>query len=182
MTAIRAGWSSAPLPLIPVIVFASLRASLLRGLRSCLRGVQYGSEAARWCVPAGRLMCVRRVLWCRDYSPRIFDRFRVARSWRVTRWLRWRVFPHLAFEHARRALAPWSCAGAGGVAVIFPSFSCERCRMPARCGSVVGLCRWLRVRRFPSCSWCGHLALAHWRCSSAVYALALFGGGCDSYC
>lgn len=72
--------------------------------------------------------------------------------------------PHLALEHARRALARGLVLVRVARGSYIPSFSCERCRMPARCG-IEGSGRWpggFGSRRFRRVRRCGHLA-QQWR-------------------
>ena len=83
----------------------------------------------------------------RDFSPRIFStgsEFELARD-PLAAMAR---IPHLAFEHARRALAR------GPVLV--------------QVASVVGLCRWLRVRRFRRVR-----GAVIWRSSGVVLSVVL---------
>ena len=96
-------------------------------------GFSMSSEAARlvrtrW---ASHVRAPRALV--RDYSPRIFStgsEFELARD-PLAAMAR---IPHLAFEHARRALARGPVLVQVARSGYIPSFSCERCRMPARCG------------------------------------------------
>lgn len=103
----------------------------------------------------------------RDYSPRIFStgsEFELARD-PLAAMAR---IPHLAFEHARRALARGPVLVQVARSGYIPSFSCERCRMPARCGECSGPLSVASGSSVPSCSWCGHLA-QQWRCSECGF-------------
>ena len=103
----------------------------------------------------------------RDYSPRIFStgsEFELARD-PLAAMAR---IPHLAFEHARRALARGPVLVQVARRGYIPSFSCERCRMPARCGECSGPLSVASGSSVPSCSWCGHLA-QQWRCSECGF-------------
>ncbi|WP_297606461.1 primosomal protein N' [uncultured Rothia sp.] len=103
----------------------------------------------------------------RDYSPRIFStgsEFELARD-PLAAMAR---IPHLAFEHARRALARGPVLVQVARSGYIPSFSCERCRMPARCGVCSGPLSVASGSSVPSCSWCGHLA-QQWRCSECGF-------------
>lgn len=130
-------------------------------------GFSMSSEAARlvrtrWAshVRAPRVLV-------RDYSPRIFStgsEFELARD-PLAAMAR---IPHLAFEHARRALARGPVLVQVARSGYIPSFSCERCRMPARCGECSGPLSVASGSSVPSCSWCGHLA-QQWRCSECGF-------------
>ena len=103
----------------------------------------------------------------RDFSPRIFStgsEFELARD-PLAAMAR---IPHLAFEHARRALARGPVLVQVARSGYIPSFSCERCRMPARCGECSGPLSVASGSSVPSCSWCGHLA-QQWRCSECGF-------------
>ena len=77
--------------------------------------------------------------------------------------------PHLAFEHARRALTRGPVLVQVARSGYVPSFSCERCRMPARCGACSGPLAVASGSSIPSCSWCGHLA-QQWRCAECGFS------------
>ena len=103
----------------------------------------------------------------REYSPRIFStgsEFELARD-PLAAMAR---IPHLAFEHARRALARGPVLVQVARSGYIPSFSCERCRMPARCGECSGPLSVASGSSVPSCSWCGRLA-QQWRCSECGF-------------
>jgi len=130
-------------------------------------GFSMSSEAARlvrtrW---ASHVRAPRALV--RDYSPRIFStgsEFELARD-PLAAMAR---IPHLAFEHARRALARGPVLVQVARSGYIPSFSCERCRMPARCGECSGPLSVASGSSVPSCSWCGHLA-QQWRCSECSF-------------
>ena len=130
-------------------------------------GFSMSSEAARlvrtrW---ASHVRAPRALV--RDYSPRIFStgsEFELARD-PLAAMAR---IPHLAFEHARRALARGPVLVQVARSGYIPSFSCERCRMPARCGECSGSLSVASGSSVPSCSWCGHLA-QQWRCSECGF-------------
>lgn len=130
-------------------------------------GFSMSSEAARlvrtrW---ASHVHAPRALV--RDYSPRIFStgsEFELARD-PLAAMAR---IPHLAFEHARRALARGPVLVQVARSGYIPSFSCERCRMPARCGECSGPLSVASGSSVPSCSWCGHLA-QQWRCSECGF-------------
>lgn len=130
-------------------------------------GFSMSSEAARlvrtrW---ASHVRAPRALV--RDYSPRIFStgsEFELARD-PLAAMAR---IPHLAFEHARRALARGPVLVQVARSGYIPSFSCERCRMPARCGECSGPLSVASGSSVPSCSWCGHLA-QQWRCSECGF-------------
>lgn len=130
-------------------------------------GFSMSSEAARlvrtrW---ASHVRAPRALV--RDYSPRIFStgsEFELARD-SLAAMAR---IPHLAFEHARRALARGPVLVQVARSGYIPSFSCERCRMPARCGECSGPLSVASGSSVPSCSWCGHLA-QQWRCSECGF-------------
>lgn len=130
-------------------------------------GFSMSSEAARlvrtrW---ASHVRAPRALV--RDYSPRIFStgsEFELARN-PLAAMAR---IPHLAFEHARRALARGPVLVQVARSGYIPSFSCERCRMPARCGECSGPLSVASGSSVPSCSWCGHLA-QQWRCSECGF-------------
>ena len=130
-------------------------------------GFSMSSEAARlvrtrW---ASHVRAPRALV--RDYSPRIFStgsEFEMARD-PLAAMAR---IPHLAFEHARRALARGPVLVQVARSGYIPSFSCERCRMPARCGECSGPLSVASGSSVPSCSWCGHLA-QQWRCSECGF-------------
>ena len=130
-------------------------------------GFSMSSEAARlvrtrW---ASHVRAPRALV--RDYSPRIFStgsEFELARD-PLAAMAR---IPHLAFEHARRALARGPVLVQVARSGYIPSFSCERCRMPARCGECSGPLSVASGSSVPSCSWCGRLA-QRWRCSECGF-------------
>ena len=130
-------------------------------------GFSMSSEAARlvrtrW---ASHVRAPRALV--RDYSPRIFStgsEFELARD-PLAAMAR---IPHLAFEHARRALARGPVLVQVARSGYIPSFSCERCRMPARCAECSGPLSVASGSSVPSCSWCGHLA-QQWRCSECGF-------------
>lgn len=130
-------------------------------------GFSMSSEAARlvrtrW---ASHVRAPRALV--REYSPRIFStgsEFELARD-PLAAMAR---IPHLAFEHARRALARGPVLVQVARSGYIPSFSCERCRMPARCGECSGPLSVASGSSVPSCSWCGHLA-QQWRCSECGF-------------
>lgn len=130
-------------------------------------GFSMSSEAARlvrtrW---ASHVRAPRALV--RDYSPRIFStgsEFELARD-PLAAMAR---IPHLAFEHARRALVRGPVLVQVARSGYIPSFSCERCRMPARCGECSGPLSVASGSSVPSCSWCGHLA-QQWRCSECGF-------------
>ena len=130
-------------------------------------GFSMSSEAARlvrtrW---ASHVRAPRALV--RDFSPRIFStgsEFELARD-PLAAMAR---IPHLAFEHARRALARGPVLVQVARSGYIPSFSCERCRMPARCGECSGPLSVASGSSVPSCSWCGHLA-QQWRCSACGF-------------
>ena len=130
-------------------------------------GFSMSSEAARlvrtrW---ASHVRAPRALV--RDYSPRIFStgsEFELARD-PLAAMAR---IPHLAFEHARRALARGPVLVQVARSGYIPSFSCERCRMPARCGECSGPLSVASGSSVPSCSWCGHLA-QQWHCSECGF-------------
>lgn len=125
-------------------------------------GFSMSSEAARlvrtrW---ATYLRAPRALV--REYSPRIFStgsEYELARDplAAVAR------IPHLAFEHARRALSRGPVLVQVARSGYVPSFSCARCRMPARCTMCSGPLSLASGSSVPSCGWCGHLA-QQWRC------------------
>lgn len=143
-----------------------LRASA-EGTAALFAGFSMSSEAARlvrtrW---ASHVRAPRALV--RDYSPRIFStgsEFELARD-PLAAMAR---IPHLAFEHARRALARGPVLVQVARSGYIPSFSCERCRMPARCGVCSGPLSVASGSSVPSCSWCGHLA-QQWRCSECGF-------------
>ena len=143
-----------------------LRASA-EGTAALFAGFSMSSEAARlvrtrW---ASHVRAPRALV--RDYSPRIFStgsEFELARD-PLAAMAR---IPHLAFEHARRALACGPVLVQVARSGYIPSFSCERCRMPARCGECSGPLSVASGSSVPSCSWCGHLA-QQWRCSECGF-------------
>ena len=143
-----------------------LRASA-EGTAALFAGFSMSSEAARlvrtrW---ASHVRAPRALV--RDYSPRIFStgsEFELARD-PLAAMAR---IPHLAFEHARRALARGPVLVQVARRGYIPSFSCERCRMPARCGECSGPLSVASGSSIPSCSWCGHLA-QQWRCSECGF-------------
>ncbi|WP_304275569.1 primosomal protein N' [Rothia mucilaginosa] len=130
-------------------------------------GFSMSSEAARlvrtrW---ASHVRAPRALV--RDYSPRIFStgsEFELARD-PLAAMAR---IPHLAFEHARRALARGPVLVQVARSGYIPSFSCERCRMPARCAECSGPLSVASGSSVPSCSWCGRLA-QQWRCSECGF-------------
>ena len=130
-------------------------------------GFSMSSEAARlvrtrW---ASHVRAPRALV--RDYSPRIFSTGSEFELARVPLAAMARI-PHLAFEHARRALARGPVLVQVARSGYIPSFSCERCRMPARCGECSGPLSVASGSSVPSCSWCGHLA-QQWRCSECGF-------------
>ena len=143
-----------------------LRASA-EGTAALFAGFSMSSEAARlvrtrW---ASHVRAPRALV--RDFSPRIFStgsEFELARD-PLAAMAR---IPHLAFEHARRALARGPVLVQVARSGYIPSFSCERCRMPARCGECSGPLSVSSGSSVPSCSWCGHLA-QQWRCSECGF-------------
>lgn len=143
-----------------------LRASA-EGTAALFAGFSMSSEAARlvrtrW---ATYLRAPRALV--REYSPRIFStgsEFELARD-PLAAMAR---IPHLAFEHARRALARGPVLVQVARSGYIPSFSCERCRMPARCGECSGPLSVASGSSVPSCSWCGRLA-QQWRCSECGF-------------
>lgn len=143
-----------------------LRASA-EGTAALFAGFSMSSEAARlvrtrW---ASHVRAPRALV--RDFSPRIFStgsEFELARD-PLAAMAR---IPHLAFEHARRALARGPVLVQVARSGYIPSFSCERCRMPARCGECSGPLSVASGSSVPSCSWCGHLA-QQWRCSECGF-------------
>ena len=143
-----------------------LRASA-EGTAALFAGFSMSSEAARlvrtrW---ASHVRAPRALV--RDYSPRIFStgsEFELARD-PLAAMAR---IPHLAFEHARRALARGPVLVQVARSGYIPSFSCERCRMPARCGECSGPLSVASGSSVPWCSWCGHLA-QQWRCSECGF-------------
>ena len=143
-----------------------LRASA-EGTAALFAGFSMSSEAARlvrtrW---ASHVRAPRALV--RDYSPRIFStgsEFELARD-PLAAMAR---IPHLAFEHARRALVRGPVLVQVARSGYIPSFSCERCRMPARCGECSGPLSVASGSSVPSCSWCGHLA-QQWRCSECGF-------------
>lgn len=143
-----------------------LRASA-EGTAALFAGFSMSSEAARlvrtrW---ASHVRAPRALV--RDYSPRIFStgsEFELARD-PLAAMAR---IPHLAFEYARRALARGPVLVQVARSGYIPSFSCERCRMPARCGECSGPLSVASGSSVPSCSWCGHLA-QQWRCSECGF-------------
>ena len=143
-----------------------LRASA-EGTAALFAGFSMSSEAARlvrtrW---ASHVRAPRALV--RDYSPRIFStgsEFELARD-PLAAMAR---IPHLAFEHARRALARGPVLVQVARSGYIPSFSCERCRMPARCGECSGPLSVASGSSVPSCSWCGRLA-QQWRCSECGF-------------
>lgn len=143
-----------------------LRASA-EGTAALFAGFSMSSEAARlvrtrW---ASHVRAPRALV--REYSPRIFStgsEFELARD-PLAAMAR---IPHLAFEHARRALARGPVLVQVARSGYIPSFSCERCRMPARCGECSGPLSVASGSSVPSCSWCGHLA-QQWRCSECGF-------------
>ena len=130
-------------------------------------GFSMSSEAARlvrtrW---ASHVRAPRALV--RDFSPRIFStgsEFELARD-PLAAMAR---IPHLAFEHARRALARGPVLVQVARSGYIPSFSCERCRMPARCAECSGPLSVASGSSVPSCSWCGRLA-QQWRCSECGF-------------
>lgn len=143
-----------------------LRASA-EGTAALFAGFSMSSEAARlvrtrW---ASHVRAPRALV--REYSPRIFStgsEFELARD-PLAAMAR---IPHLAFEHARRALARGPVLVQVARSGYIPSFSCERCRMPARCGECSGPLSVASGSSVPSCSWCGRLA-QQWRCSECGF-------------
>ena len=143
-----------------------LRASA-EGTAALFAGFSMSSEAARlvrtrW---ASHVRAPRALV--RDYSPRIFStgsEFELARD-PLAAMAR---IPHLAFEHARRALARGPVLVQVARSGYIPSFSCERCRMPARCAECSGPLSVASGSSVPSCSWCGRLA-QQWRCSECGF-------------
>ena len=92
-------------------------------------------------------MCVRRVRWCVIIRRVFFRRVR-SLSWRVTRWRRWRVFRTWRLNMLVGRWRVVLCWCRWRVAVIFRRFRANVAACRRVVASVVGLCRWLRVRRF----------------------------------
>lgn len=76
--------------------------------------------------------------------------------------------PKLAFERAREALQHGPVLVQVARSGYVPSFSCQRCRMPARCNTCRGPLSLSAGASVPSCSWCGRLA-QQWRCAECGY-------------
>ena len=102
-----------------------------------------------------------------EFSPRIFSTgndYQLARDplAAVAR------IPRLAFERAREALQHGPVLVQVARSGYVPSFSCQRCRMPARCNTCRGPLSLAAGASVPSCSWCGRLA-QQWRCAECGY-------------
>ena len=102
-----------------------------------------------------------------EFSPRIFSTgndYQLARDplAAVAR------IPRLAFERARVALQHGPVLVQVARSGYVPSFSCQRCRMPARCNTCRGPLSLTSGASVPSCSWCGRLA-QQWRCAECGY-------------
>ena len=102
-----------------------------------------------------------------EFSPRIFSTgndYQLARDplAAVAR------IPRLAFERARVALQHGPVLVQVARSGYVPSFSCQRCRMPARCNTCRGPLSLAVGASVPSCSWCGRLA-QQWRCAECGY-------------
>lgn len=102
-----------------------------------------------------------------EFSPRIFSTgndYQLARDplAAVAR------IPRLAFERARVALQHGPVLVQVARNGYVPSFSCQRCRMPARCNTCRGPLSLAAGASVPSCSWCGRLA-QQWRCAECGY-------------
>ena len=102
-----------------------------------------------------------------EFSPRIFSTgndYQLARDplAAVAR------IPRLAFERARVALQHGPVLVQVARSGYVPSFSCQRCRMPARCNTCRGPLSLAAGASVPSCSWCGRLA-QQWRCAECGY-------------
>ena len=102
-----------------------------------------------------------------EFSPRIFSTgndYQLARDplAAVAR------IPRLAFERARVALQHGPVLVQVARSGYVPSFSCQRCRMPARCNTCRGPLSLAADASVPSCSWCGRLA-QQWRCAECGY-------------
>ena len=102
-----------------------------------------------------------------EFSPRIFSTgndYQLARDplAAVAR------IPRLAFERARVALQHGPVLVQVARNGYVPSFSCQRCRMPARCNTCRGPLSLAADASVPSCSWCGRLA-QQWRCAECGY-------------
>ena len=102
-----------------------------------------------------------------EFSPRIFSTgndYQLARDplAAVAR------IPRLAFERAREALQHGPVLVQVARSGYVPSFSCQRCRMPARCNTCRGPLSLAAGDSVPSCSWCGRLA-QQWRCAECGY-------------
>ena len=102
-----------------------------------------------------------------EFSPRIFSTgndYQLARDplAAVAR------IPRLAFERARMALQHGPVLVQVARSGYVPSFSCQRCRMPARCNTCRGPLSLAAGASVPSCSWCGRLA-QQWRCAECGY-------------
>ena len=130
-------------------------------------GYAMSSESARlvrtrWAshVRAPRMMV-------HEFSPRIFSTgndYQLARDplAAVAR------IPRLAFERARVALQHGPVLVQVARSGYVPSFSCQRCRMPARCNTCRGPLSLAAGASVPSCSWCGRL-VQQWRCAECGY-------------
>lgn len=109
-----------------------------------------------------------------EFSPRIFSTgndYQLARDplAAVAR------IPRLAFERARVALQHGPVLVQVARSGYVPSFSCQRCRMPARCNTCRGPLSLAASASVPSCSWCGRLA-QQWRCAECGYDQWRSGG------
>ena len=133
------------------------------GAAALFAGYAVSSEAARlvrtrW---ASHLVAPRQVV--REFSPRVHstgDEYQLARDplAAVAR------IPQLAFIEARKALQRGPVLVQVARAGYVPSFSCQRCRMPARCTVCRGPLALSHGSAVPGCAWCGHLA-QQWRCT-----------------
>ena len=102
-----------------------------------------------------------------EFSPRIFSTgndYQLARD-PLAAMAR---IPRLAFERARVALQHGPVLVQVARSGYVPSFSCQRCRMPARCNTCRGPLSLAAGASVPSCSWCGRLA-QQWRCAECGY-------------
>lgn len=125
------------------------------------------SEAARlvrsrWAT----FLSAPRVL-VRELTPRVMstgDDFELARDplAAVAR------IPHLAFRAVREALTQGPVLIQVARSGYIPTFSCQRCRMPARCIECRGPLGLGDAATHPACGWCGKL-ISHWQCSECGY-------------
>lgn len=72
-------------------------------------------------------------------------------------------FPHLAFIEARKALSHGPVLIQVSRSGYIPNFSCQRCRMPARCTECQGPLGLSGSEKLPTCRWCGAVA-RNWNC------------------